>query len=98
MFLSYTNAGSSFAYGYLVNGQIFKLSALNESSVAYAVAKEINENHAMNVMLFFKVFSTVYFFSFVAAMLFYLGAMQWAVRKVGRLLQVRKLFTLDFLV
>ena len=87
-FLSFTDAGSAFVYGYLVTGQVFKLSALNESSVAYGVAKDINESGATNFMLFFKVFSTVYFFSFVASILFHLGAMQWMVAKLGRVLQV----------
>lgn len=87
-FLGFTNAGSVFIYGYLVEGPMFKLSALNESSVAYEVAKDINDNSATNIMLVFKVLSTVYFFGFVASMLFHVGAMQWVVRKVGRVLQV----------
>ena len=87
-FLAFTDEGSIFVYGYLVSKQPFALYALNESSVAYAVAKEINDAKAMNFVFMFQVLSVIFFFSFFVSMLFYLGAMQWVVMKLGYLLQV----------
>ena len=36
----------------------------------------------------FKTLSVIYFFSFCVSMLFYLGALQWVVMKLGWLLYV----------
>jgi len=36
----------------------------------------------------FKTLSVIYFFSFCVSMLFYLGALQWVVMKLGWLLSV----------
>ena len=77
---------------WLVTKQMFNLRALNETSVAYEVAKEINDSQAMNFILFFKTLSNIYFFCFVVYMLFYVGAMKWLVDQIGRVLQVRSVF------
>ena len=87
-FLQYTNKGSSFVFGYLVSKQPFHLASLDNSTLAYEVAETINEKGAMKFILMFEVFSAIYFFSFMVSMLFYLGAIQWVVVKMGWILQV----------
>ena len=43
----------------------------------------------MKFILMFQVLSAIYFFGFMVSMLFYLGAIQWLVIKMGWLLQVQ---------
>ena len=87
-FLAFTDSGSSFLYGWLVTKQMFNLKVLEPNTTAYEVASTINETKAMNFVLFFKTLSNVYFFGFCIYMLFYLGAVQWLVEKLGKGLQV----------
>ena len=87
-FLGFTDAGSSFTFGYLVNQQPFLVDKLKNGSVAREVAQAINSQRAINTIVVFKALSTVYFFSFLVSMLFYWGVLQWLVIKIGWLLQV----------
>jgi pyrimidine nucleoside transport protein len=64
----------------------------NKSSLAYEVAQAINASKSFNTVFIFKSLSVLYFVSFFLSMLFYLGAMQWAIEKVGWILQVRSRF------
>ncbi len=75
-FLAFTDDGSQFMYGYLVTRQPFMTHLLDNSSIAYNVTKEINENKAIYGPLFFNAIMTIYFFSFVTAMLTYYGVVQ----------------------
>lgn len=86
-FLGFTDAGSSFVFGYLVNQQPFLPKLLNNGSIEQQVAESINVAHATSSIVVFKALSTVYFFSFLVSMLFYWGALQWLVIKIGWLLQ-----------
>ncbi|XP_023322440.1 solute carrier family 28 member 3 [Eurytemora carolleeae] len=85
-FLALTNTGSSFVFGYLVDAKPFSTSQLN--GTAAEVAGEINESGSVRTVFFFSVLSIIYFFNFCVAMLFYVGAMQWIVVKLGWILQV----------
>ena len=87
-FLAFTDAGSSFVFGYLVNQEPFILKQLENGTVEYEVAQSINSRHAISSVVVFKALSTVYFFSFLVSMLFYWGVLQWLVIKIGWLLQV----------
>merc|ERR1719397_271473 len=87
-FLGFTDAGSSFVYGYLVNQQPFLLNRLINGSVEFQVAQQINQARAVGSIVVFKALSNVFFFSFLVSMLFYWGALQWLVIKIGWLLQV----------
>ncbi len=93
-FLSYTDSGSAFVFGYLASPTLrppFNVTALNESfpsSVALEVATDIIEADAFNWVFMFHILSVMYFFSFFISMLFYLGWMQWVVVKIGWMLQV----------
>ena len=42
----------------------------------------------IDTIFMFKTLSVIYFFSFCVSMLFYLGALQWVVMKMGWLLYV----------
>merc|ERR1719151_353183 len=42
----------------------------------------------LNSVFVFKILSVIFFFSFMVSMLFHLGTMQWAIGKIGWLLQV----------
>eukprot|EP00092_Neocalanus_flemingeri_P001746 GFUD01001864.1.p1 GENE.GFUD01001864.1~~GFUD01001864.1.p1 ORF type:complete len:670 (-),score=45.20 GFUD01001864.1:110-2119(-) len=86
-FLGFTDVGSSFVFGYLVNQQPFLPNLLRNGSVEQQVAESINLAHAVPSIVVFKALSTVYFFSFLVSMLFYWGALQWLVVKIGWLLQ-----------
>ena len=61
-FLEFTDTGSSFVFGFLVNQKPFIPAKLNESSVAREVAQEINNAKAVSAVVVFKALSTVYFF------------------------------------
>ena len=60
-FLEFTDAGSSFVFGYLVNQQPFIPSRVNNSAVQN-ILQEINDSRAVNSIVVFKALSTVYFF------------------------------------
>ena len=87
-FLGFTDVGSSFVFGFLVNREPFLPGLLANGSVEQSVASSINAAHAMPAVVVFKALSTVYFFSFLVSMLFYWGVLQWFVVKIGWLLQV----------
>ena len=87
-FLGFTDAGSSFVFGFLVSREPFIPALLPNGSVAQNVATSINTAHAIPAVVVFKALSTVYFFSFLVSMLFYWGVLQWFVVKIGWLLQV----------
>ena len=61
-FLGFTDTGSSFVFGYLVNQKPFLPHKLENNSIAREVAEEINRNHAVSTVVVFKALSTVYFF------------------------------------
>eukprot|EP00092_Neocalanus_flemingeri_P002179 GFUD01002319.1.p1 GENE.GFUD01002319.1~~GFUD01002319.1.p1 ORF type:complete len:652 (-),score=150.80 GFUD01002319.1:85-2040(-) len=85
-FLDYTDAGSGFVFGYLVDQKPFLPFLLN--GTANSVAEEINSSGSLKFVFMFKVLSIIYFFNFMVSILFYLGAMRWLVVKMGWLLQV----------
>lgn len=85
-FLAYTDAGSGFVFGYLVDQQPFLTHAINGTT--RAVAEEVNASGSLKFVFMFKVLSIIYFFNFMVSILFYLGAMRWVVVKMGWLLQV----------
>ncbi|KAG1660055.1 Solute carrier family 28 member 3 [Nymphon striatum] len=73
-FLNFTDAGSSFVFGYLVTGQL-------KNSETLILPKQFPT-------FAFKVLPVVIFFNAVTAILYYLGIMQVIVKKVGWLLKV----------
>jgi len=85
-FLDYTDAGSGFVFGYLVDQKPFLPFLLN--GTANSVAEDINSSGSMKFVFMFKVLSIIYFFNFMVSILFYLGAMRWVVVKMGWLLQI----------
>ncbi len=87
-FLSFTDDGSSFVYGYLSSQQPFNTWALDPNSTAYEVAKEINDKKAIASILAFKILTVIFFVNFIVGMLYHMGAMQWAIQKIGWLLQL----------
>ncbi|XP_059082327.1 solute carrier family 28 member 3-like [Tigriopus californicus] len=86
--LSFTDAGSGFVFGYLVNRQPFVTSALNNDSIAFNVTQEVNINKAIADVVVFKSLSVIYFFSFISNVLFYVGAIQWFTVKIGWILRI----------
>lgn len=90
-FLAYSDAGSGFVFGYLANNDKppFNPKLLeNKTSITFEVISAINDAKIFNTTFIFKSLSVIYFFSFIISMLFYLGAMQWIISKVGWVLQV----------
>jgi len=85
-FLAYTDAGSGFVFGYLVDQKPFLTFTLNGTAVD--VAEQVNSSGALKFVFMFKVLSIIYFFNFMVSILFYLGAMRWVVVKMGWLLQI----------
>lgn len=77
-------------FGYLVDQKPVNLGALNRTGVAHQVFSEVYSTFAFNSVFYFKVLSVIYFFAFLVAIVFHLGAIQWLVEKLGWLLQVRK--------
>ena len=87
--MAYTDAGSGFVFGYLANQKPFNPSTVSNDSTTFQVINDINNKNAINGVFFFKVLSVIYFFSFCVSMLFYIGAMQWIIGKIGWILQVK---------
>jgi pyrimidine nucleoside transport protein len=75
-FLSFTDEGSQFLYGYLVNREPFIPRLLDKDGLAYNVTMEINAAHAVYPVIMFKAITVIYFFSFVVSMLSYYGIVQ----------------------
>ena len=61
-FLGFTDSGSSFVFGYLVDQKPFLPTKLANGSIAKLVAEEINNSTAVNSIVVFKALSTLYFF------------------------------------
>ena len=61
-FLGFTDSGSSFVFGYLVDQKPFLPTKLENGSLAKLVAEEINNSTAVKSIVVFKALSTVYFF------------------------------------
>jgi len=85
-FLSYTDAGSGFVFGYLVDQKPYLPFLLNGTSKQ--VTEEVNASGSIKFVFMFKVLSIIYFFNFMVSILFYLGTMRWMVVKIGWLLQI----------
>ena len=76
-FLDFTDSGSAFVYGYLVNQMPFNVGIYgnNTSGTAYNVMKEINDGivvngeiqHPLNTVFVFKILSVIFFFSFMVS-------------------------------
>ena len=74
-FLDFTDSGSSFVYGYLVNAIPFNLDIYGNKTTgaAYNVMKEINDGidvdgetlRPLNTVFVFKILSVIFFFSFM---------------------------------
>ena len=79
-FLGFTNAGSSFVFGFLNDGFV------NGTGVNGTIPEELYFTFQPPFM--FQTLSVIYFFSFCVSMMFYLGALQWIVLKMGWLLSV----------
>ena len=61
-FLAFTDAGSGFVFGYLVDQKPFNTQGLEPNSTAMQVAAEINDARAINFVFMFKILSVIYFF------------------------------------
>ena len=61
-FLGFTDSGSSFVFGYLVDQKPFLPTKLENGSITKLVAEEINNSTAVKTIVVFKALSTVYFF------------------------------------
>ena len=61
-FLAFTDAGSGFVFGYLVDQKPFNTFALEPNSTALEVAEAINNAKAINFVFMFKILSVIYFF------------------------------------
>ena len=61
-FLGFTDSGSSFVFGYLVDQKPFLPTKLENGSIAKLVAEKINNSTAVKTIVVFKALSTVYFF------------------------------------
>jgi len=85
-FLGYTDAGSGFVFGYLVDQKPFLSFKLN--GTANTVAEDVNSSGSLKFVFMFKVLSIIYFFNFMVSIFFYLGTMRWIVVKLGWLLQI----------
>ena len=87
IFLSFTDAGSSFIYGALITQKPFLPQRLPNDSIAFNVTLMVNQYQAVPVVVVFKALSVIYFFSFVISMLFYLGYIQTITLQIGTLLR-----------
>ncbi|XP_054161152.1 solute carrier family 28 member 3-like [Oppia nitens] len=82
-FLEFTDAGSSFVFGYLVTGHLD-----GNVTLADAGGTSITGSLPIQAAVFaFKVMPVVIFFSFFVSILFYYGIMQILVVKIGWLLE-----------
>ena len=79
-FLDFTNAGSVFVFGFLSEGFV------NGTGVNGTIPEDLY--FSFNPPFMFKTLSVIYFFSFCVSMMFYLGALQWIVLKMGWLLSI----------
>jgi len=100
-FLSYTYAGSHFVFGFAADGKIFNPDNFkhngteSETAAIVQILREINsygrdlgEAGVVNAPFFFNALTIIYFVSFCVSMLYYWGALQFLVQKMGWLLYV----------
>ena len=85
-FLAFTDAGSGFVFGFLVNQQPFLPNRLVNNEVAFNVTSAVNTSKAFASVVVFKSLSVIYFFCFVTNILFYFGVVQWVTAKLGGVL------------
>merc|ERR1711971_174241 len=64
------------------------MNSINQTTDIYKIAEALNTGDVFSMPFMFKTLSIIYFFSFCVSMMFYLGALQWFVVKIGWLLQV----------
>lgn len=74
--LGYTNAGSSFVFGFLTDASLHGTPFLLADGGSYALGPP----------LFFSVLPTVIFFSTLVSVGYYLGVLPWCVKVIGRFL------------
>ncbi len=92
-FLNYTEAGSSFVFGYLVDQKPFIPAVINFTDdpqktelmqeIAATFNTEFEGGYPFSDSFYFAGLSVIFFFSFIVSMLFYLGALQFVVLKMG---------------
>ena len=89
-FLAFTDAGSGMVFGYLVTGKPLNPMALslNDTPEYIPIVEALNSGDVFSMTFMFKTLSIIYFFSFCVSMMFYLGALQWLVLKMGWLLSI----------
>ena len=87
-FLAFTDAGSGMVFGYLVTGKPLNMNSINQTTDIYKIAEALNTRDVFSMPFMFKTLSIIYFFSFCVSMMFYLGALQWLVLKMGWLLSI----------
>jgi len=88
-FLAFTDAGSGMVFGYLVTGKPLNPMAESLNGSEYIpIVEALNSGDVFSMPFMFKTLSIIYFFSFCVSMMFYLGALQWLVLKMGWLLSI----------
>ena len=88
-FLGFTDAGSGMVFGYLVTGKPLDPMAKSLNGSEYIpIVEALNTGDVFSMPFMFKTLSIIYFFSFCVSMMFYLGALQWLVLKMGWLLSI----------
>ena len=85
--LNYTYAGSSFVFGFLVDGSLFGATFVQGSGDEYVLAPP----------LFFNVLSTVIFFAALTSVGYYLRIVPWIIQKIGKLFYICRPIYLLFL-
>lgn len=73
VFLDFSKAGSSFVYGYLVDGSLYGTPFSTADGGVYFLAPPV----------YFAIFSLIFFLCAVVAILNYFGVVEYAVRKIG---------------
>lgn len=85
-FLAFSDDGSGFVFGFLVNQQPFIPNRVAHNELAFNITTEINAAKAVTSVVVFRSLSVIYFFCFVTNILFYFGVVQWITAKLGWLL------------
>ena len=85
-FLAFTDDGSGFVFGFLVTQQPFIPNRVASNDIAFNVTSAVNQSRAFTSVVVFKSLSVIYFFCFVANILFYFGVVQWITEKLGWIL------------
>jgi pyrimidine nucleoside transport protein len=85
-FLAFSDDGSGFVFGFLVNQQPFIPNRVAHNELAFNITTEINASRAVSSVVVFRSLSVIYFFCFVTNILFYFGVVQWITAKLGWLL------------